>query len=69
MPLSMPPGKVLAYTPFSLVRGAKSSGHLVRQYEKSIKEVSPMAVEIPSCVVNHGPSNLATMASERVQLA
>lgn len=48
-------GKVL---PFSMVRGANDSGHLVLQYEKTRKENSPMLVDSTSWVVNQGPSYL-----------
>jgi hypothetical protein len=47
------------HLPLSLVRGANSSGHRVRQYENSRKAVSPTPPEIVSCVVNQGPSNFS----------
>lgn len=45
--------------PLSFVRGAKDSGHRVRQYENSRKDVIPILAEIMSCVVNQGPSNFS----------
>lgn len=42
--------------PFSLVLGAKRSGHLVREYEKTRKEIRPIDDEIIICVDSQGPS-------------
>ena len=44
--------------PFSFVRGANESGHLVLQYEKTRKENSPILLDSTSWVVNQGPSYL-----------
>ena len=44
--------------PFSFVRGANDSGHLVLQYEKTTKENNPIVVDSTSWVVNQGPSYL-----------
>jgi hypothetical protein len=42
--------------PFSLVLGANRRGHLVREYEKTMKETRPMDDEIIICVDSQGPS-------------
>lgn len=45
--------------PLSLVLGGKRIGHLIRQKQKTSKEMSLMVVDRMVCVVNHGPSNLS----------
>jgi hypothetical protein len=51
------------------VRGAKSKGHRVRQYENMRKENIPIVAEIVSCVVNHGPSYFTAIKRIRLVLA